>query len=46
MAVAVAVLFSWPEPAYRGLRALMILATMLSAGDYVWIGNKRLGAIE
>jgi cardiolipin synthase (CMP-forming) len=46
MAVAVARLFNFADPLYHGLLYVMIAATILSAGDYVWIGNKRLGALE
>ena len=46
MGVAVARLFHFPDPYYHSVLYLMIAATMLSAGDYVWIGNKRLGALE
>ncbi len=46
MAVAVAKLYSLNGPFYNGLLHAMIIATVLSAVDYVWIGNKRLGAIE
>ncbi len=46
MAVAIARLFNFGEPLYHSLLYLMIAATLVSAGDYVWIGNKRLGALE
>jgi cardiolipin synthase len=46
MAVALAKLFPAGEPFYHGLLYTMIATTILSAGDYVWIGNKRLGALE
>jgi cardiolipin synthase len=46
MAVAVGRLFSLGEPFYSWILYAMIAATLLSAADYVWIGNKRLGAIE
>jgi cardiolipin synthase len=46
MGVAVARLFSLGNPAYSWLLYAMIAATLLSAADYVWMGNKRLGAIE
>jgi cardiolipin synthase len=46
MAVAMAKLFSFNVPLYHALLYTMIGATILSALDYVWIGNKRLGAIE
>ena len=35
-----------PDPLYSWVLYAMMAATLLSAGDYVWIGNKRLGAIE
>jgi cardiolipin synthase len=46
MAFAVARLFSVPNPYYTWLLDAMIVTTLLSAADYVWIGNKRLGALE
>ncbi len=46
MAVAMARLFNLSDPLYHPLLYLMIAATILSAGDYVWVGNKRLGALE
>jgi cardiolipin synthase (CMP-forming) len=46
MAVAVAKLFNFPDPLFQGLLVLMVIAIILSVGDYVWIGNKRLGALE
>jgi cardiolipin synthase len=46
MGVAIARLFSIGSPYYSWLLYAMISATLLSAADYVWIGNKRLGAIE
>ncbi len=46
MAVAVARLFVVADPLYSALLYLMIMATVMSALDYVWIGNKRLGALE
>ncbi len=46
MAVAVARLFNFGDPLYHTLLYTMIAATLLSALDYVWIGNKRLGALE
>jgi cardiolipin synthase len=44
MAAAVAMLFNFPAPLYQWTLHAMILATLLSAADYVWLGNKRLGA--
>jgi cardiolipin synthase len=46
MAVAAAKLFNIGDPYYHWTLHLMIAATILSALDYVWIGNKRLGALE
>ncbi len=46
MAVAAARLFSMTGPFYSRMLQAMIAATILSAADYVWIGNKRLGALE
>lgn len=46
MAFAVTRLFSVGEPLYSWLLYAMISATLLSAADYIWIGNKRLGALE
>jgi len=46
MAVALAKLFSISGALYDLVLKAMIAATILSAGDYVWIGNKRLGALE
>ena len=46
MAVAVARLFGIGNPLYSWILYTMIAATLLSAADYVWIGNKRLGALE
>jgi hypothetical protein len=46
MAVAIGRLFEMGEPLYSWILYAMIAATLLSAADYVWIGNKRLGALE
>lgn len=46
MTVAVGRLFSLGNPLYSWLLSAMMAATLLSAADYVWIGNKRLGALE
>lgn len=46
MGLAMARLFGLADPAYSWLLYAMIGATLLSAADYVWIGNKRLGALE
>jgi cardiolipin synthase (CMP-forming) len=46
MAVALAKLFNMPGPLFQWLLVLMVMAIILSVGDYVWLGNKRLGAIE
>jgi cardiolipin synthase len=45
MAVALAKLVSIPPDLYRALLYAMITATILSAFDYIWLGNKRLGAV-
>jgi len=42
----VARLFGIGNPLYSWILYTMIAATLLSAADYVWIGNKRLGALE
>jgi cardiolipin synthase len=46
MALAVARIFNLSGPGYPWLLYAMISVTILSGADYVWIGNKRLGAIE
>jgi cardiolipin synthase len=46
MALVVATLFPVPLFMYHACLYAMIAATILSAGDYVWLGNKRLGALE
>jgi cardiolipin synthase len=46
MALALARLFSIGNPFYSWLLHAMIAITVVSGADYVWIGNKRLGAIE
>jgi cardiolipin synthase len=46
MAVALTKLFPTFEFLYQPLLYVMITATVLSAADYVWIGNMRLGALE
>ena len=46
MTVAIGNLFAIGGPLYHVVLEAMIAATILSAGDYVWIGNKRLGALE
>jgi cardiolipin synthase (CMP-forming) len=46
MGVAVALLFGAPSGAYHLLLHVMIGVTILSACEYVWVGNRRLGAIE
>ena len=45
MSVAVVKLFAFPAALYHGLLYAMIAATILSACDYIWIGNKRLGTV-
>jgi cardiolipin synthase len=44
MAVAGVRLINVPESIYHSVLYAMITATILSALDYVWVGNKRLGA--
>ena len=46
MLVAVEKLFALPEPLYVISLGAMITVTILSAGDYIWLGNKRLGAVQ
>ena len=46
MALAGARLFNLSDPLYSWTLYAMMAATLLSAADYVWIGNKRLGALE
>lgn len=46
MGVVVTQLFSAPLPLYHWTLHIMVAATILSAIEYVWIGNQRLGAIE
>jgi len=46
MAFMMAVLFDIPGNYLRLLLDIMVAATMISALDYVWDGNLRLGAIE
>lgn len=45
MAVALAKLVHAPLGFYTPLLEFMIGATIVSAVDYVWVGNKRLGAM-
>ena len=45
MAVALSKLLNAPDPLYQGLLRAMIFTTIVSACDYVWVGNKRLGAL-
>jgi cardiolipin synthase len=45
MLVALAKMIDVPSPYYHALLHTMIACTILSACDYVWIGNKRLGAV-
>lgn len=45
MLVAVEKLFAFPHAIYVGSLAAMMTVTILSAGDYIWVGNKRLGAV-
>lgn len=46
MLFAVAVLFAFPIPVITFMRYAMIVVTIGSGFDYVWLGNKRLGAIQ
>jgi cardiolipin synthase (CMP-forming) len=46
MAVAIAKLFPSLEFIFVPLLYAMIAATLISAADYIWVGNKRLGALE
>ena len=46
MAFAVAMLFGFPTTFSQVLLYTMLGATALSAADYVWVGNKRLGEIH
>jgi cardiolipin synthase (CMP-forming) len=43
MAVATAKLFNAPEPFMSALLFSMIAVTIISACDYIWVGNQRLG---
>ncbi len=45
MAVCIAKLFSFPDALYQWTLYAMAGVTVISAFEYVWIGNKRLGAI-
>ncbi|HVO32530.1 MAG TPA: hypothetical protein VMU17_01365, partial [Elusimicrobiota bacterium] len=45
MAATIARLFAVPDPAYRYIIAFMLATTVISTIDYIWVGNKRLGAI-
>lgn len=45
MAVALSKLFRLPDLLCQGLLHAMIFTTIVSACDYIWIGNKRLGAL-
>jgi hypothetical protein len=40
------VLFHFPALYYQALLHLTIAATLISAVDYVWVGNQRLGMLE
>ena len=46
MILVVVVLFHLPDPYYAWILRLMIAATLISAVDYVWMGNQRLGMLE
>jgi cardiolipin synthase len=45
MALALALLINLPRPYYSWLLDSVIAVTILSGCDYVWIGNRRLGAV-
>ncbi|MFA5974675.1 MAG: CDP-alcohol phosphatidyltransferase family protein [Elusimicrobiota bacterium] len=45
MFVSVAILFAFPAVLYQPLLYAMVITTVVSACDYVWIGNKRLGSV-
>jgi len=46
MAVPIALLFHFPPLLYKFCLHTMIAFTIISAIDYVWVGNKRLGAMQ
>ena len=46
MATAVTRLFDLPAPVYHTVLHVMIALTIVSAFDYIWVGNKRLGAMD
>ncbi len=46
MAFVIGKLFSVSSVFMTGLLALMLAATVLSAIDYVWVGNQRLGHLK
>jgi cardiolipin synthase len=46
MATAITRLFDFPVPVYHAILHTMIAITILSAFDYIWVGNKRLGTME
>lgn len=46
MAVAITKLFPVLDAAFTPLLYAMIAVTLISAADYVWVGNQRLGALE
>ena len=46
MAVALGKLVNISSDLYNAILYAMIASTILSACDYIWIGNKRLGAVE
>lgn len=45
MTVAVGKLFDAPAGLYQPVLYAMVASTIISALDYIWVGNKRLGAI-
>ena len=46
MFLIIGLMFHLPEPYYHWLMHLTIAATLISALDYVWIGNQRLGKLD
>ncbi len=46
MAVALAKMINISAPVYHAILYAMIATTILSAVDYVWVGNQRLGPVQ
>jgi cardiolipin synthase (CMP-forming) len=46
MGVILTRLFQMPEVLYHWTLHVMIAVTIISACDYIWMGNQRLGALE